>query len=709
MRWWLLRQLKSKDRETFVKAAEKAGALREPLAVDLLVEALHSPSEWHRETAARALGEIGDPAAVRHLTKLLQDTDQLVRETARAALAKFGHAPAPRLSQPPAETRPPETPHAPGATPVPAAAEEPAADDIPATPVQTAQEKPEQPPDPAALLLQSVVSSVQPAPRKTRRPAANKGKAFKALDSIVAAEITIKPEAIKDKTPAGQLEDARAIPVVKTLLKDKDRSVRRAAIATLARVASPEVVPLLVGALRDSDSVVVGRASDALLRFSEAAREALRTVVRDEHDKARSAAIEVLRRIDPDWEKPQPAAPAGETSCEIAPDEPAAKESAEAPSGEPPIAAAPQAEEPPAAEAIAPSATPPIAWRDLLQTKPAEDPLPLLHLRDSLYAADLVIAATCELDLFSSLSAQPKDVATITTALGLQARPTDVMMTLLRALGLVVTNAGQFEASPIAARYLTQDSPFSLKPYLASQARRAPVQALLAVLRTGRPAAWSGDAARGDWAQAMQQDSFASEFTQAMDARGLVLAPHLADALPVEGRARLLDIAGGSGLYACAIVARHTQMTAAVLEVAPVDEIARQRLIERGFAEPVAVITGDMLVAIPEGYDLHLLSNVLHDWDEPVVRRILAHSFAALPPGGLVAIHDVHLLRDKSGPLPAAEYSALLMCATEGRCYSVAEIEAFLAEAGFVEPRFVSTFGEHSLISARKPQIVVTT
>jgi acetylserotonin N-methyltransferase len=57
---------------------------------------------------------------------------------------------------------------------------------------------------------------------------------------------------------------------------------------------------------------------------------------------------------------------------------------------------------------------------------------------------------------------------------------------------------------------------------------------------------------------------------------------------------------------------------------------------------------------------------VLHDWDEETVRKLLAKSHAALPAGGSLLVHDVHINAEKTGPLHAAEYSALLMNITEG-------------------------------------------
>ena len=53
--------------------------------------------------------------------------------------------------------------------------------------------------------------------------------------------------------------------------------------------------------------------------------------------------------------------------------------------------------------------------------------------------------------------------------------------------------------------------------------------------------------------------------------------------------------------------------------------------------------------------------------------------------GGMIMIHDAHLNAEKNGPLPVAEYSVLLMFSTEGRCYSISEMEDMLDETEFSE------------------------
>ena len=93
---------------------------------------------------------------------------------------------------------------------------------------------------------------------------------------------------------------------------------------------------------------------------------------------------------------------------------------------------------------------------------------------------------------------------------------------------------------------------------------------------------------------------------------------------------------------------------------------------------------------------------MLHDWDVPVVRRLLASSFAALPDGGLLLIHDAFLNAAKNGPLHVAEYSVLLMHSSEGRCYSTAEMSDYLTGAGFRDVTYRDT------AAARMPAMAVS-
>jgi predicted O-methyltransferase YrrM len=335
---------------------------------------------------------------------------------------------------------------------------------------------------------------------------------------------------------------------------------------------------------------------------------------------------------------------------------------------------------------------------------PRTDPTGLLRYRDGIYAADFLACAIVHLDLFTWLDGHPSSAREICDHFEVDPRPVDVLLTLCRANGLLRKEGDTISVTELAREHLVAGSPWSLAPYYASLEDRPVVQEVLKVLRTGKPAHWESEMAEADWHGAMEEPEFAEMFTAAMDCRGVFLGQRLAERLDLTGRERVLDIGGGSGIYACCLAAANARLGATVFEKDPVDAIAKRLVADRGLGERVEVVAGDMFVdPYPGGHDVHLLSNVLHDWDLPEVERILRKSLGSLPAGGLLVAHEAFLDEDKAGPLPVAEYSTILVTITQGRCYGVQEIAEVMERVGFEGVRWFDTAADRSAIVASKP------
>jgi SAM-dependent methyltransferase len=333
----------------------------------------------------------------------------------------------------------------------------------------------------------------------------------------------------------------------------------------------------------------------------------------------------------------------------------------------------------------------------------ATDPTPLYRVRDGVYAADLLTVAIAELDLFTVVrDAGAVGVAELCERLGLDPRAADVMVTYLVARGLLERgDDGRIGVTRLSAEHLVAGSPLDLRAYFGSLRERPACAELLDVLRTGEPAGWAS--ASEAWTERLDEPDFARRITAAMDARAAFLGPRLAAVLSEIPARRVLDVGGSSGAYACALVDARPGLRATVFERPPVDAAARTLVADRGYSGRVDVATGDMFAdPLPAGHDLHLFSHVLHDWGEAEVRALLAASFAALPPGGRIVDHDTHIDARKAGPLPVAEYSVLLMHSTPGKCWSVGELEAMLADAGFAAVEERPTGGDRTAIVAQK-------
>ena len=298
--------------------------------------------------------------------------------------------------------------------------------------------------------------------------------------------------------------------------------------------------------------------------------------------------------------------------------------------------------------------------------------------------------------------------------LGLAERPTDVLLTYCAALGLVdrdVEAGDRITLTELGRRHLVAGSPFDLRPVLrvvgrTPGGRRAGGGAADGSAGgVGERAARRGRPRTGLVVQRLGDVTFAERITAAMDARGAFLAPALAAVLADVPVTALLDVGGSSGVYAAAVLAARPGARGAVFERPPVDTAARSLLAARGLADRIDVVSGDMFVdPLPPGFDVHLYSQVLHDWDAARVRHLLASSFAALPPGGLLVDHDTHVDADKRGPLPVAEYWVLLVHSTPGKCWSVGELGAMARDAGFVDVQHRAAAGDRGVVMARKPR-----
>lgn len=342
-----------------------------------------------------------------------------------------------------------------------------------------------------------------------------------------------------------------------------------------------------------------------------------------------------------------------------------------------------------------------------LTQRPTSDPAIILRFRDRQYAADLIAAALLEFDLFSFIQRHPGiSCAELCEHFGWQSRPADVLLTLCRASGFIVSGAnGGTELTSVGREFLAADSPWFLGPYYRPIADSPVLKDYASILKTGKPANWQAKSGGADWHESMKDETFANNFTELMNCRGIVFGQHLAEAAAhqLSNRSHLLDVGGGSGIYSTTMVARHPHLRATVLEQPPVDTIARREIERHGLSDRVSVVAANMFSdSWPVDADVILMSNLLHDWGAAEAQSIVDKAAAVLAPGGLLIIHGAIINREKTGPLPVAEYSSLLMNITQGKCYSVEEYHDFLRPHGFELHRYQDTVGDRGFIMATK-------
>jgi len=106
------------------------------------------------------------------------------------------------------------------------------------------------------------------------------------------------------------------------------------------------------------------------------------------------------------------------------------------------------------------------------------------------------------------------------------------------------------------------------------------------------------------------------EFLAGMHGFGLISSPRVVAAFDLSRFRRLVDLGGATGHLVTAACARYPAMRAAVFDLAPVIEVARQYLSASPVSERIELLPGDFFChPLPEA-DLCSLGRVLHDWSE---------------------------------------------------------------------------------------------
>ncbi len=343
----------------------------------------------------------------------------------------------------------------------------------------------------------------------------------------------------------------------------------------------------------------------------------------------------------------------------------------------------------------------------MTQTTPRSDatqmPNPTLLMRLALaYRSSMVLFAAAELDVFTALAALPAAAGEVATRLGTEAEPTRMLLDACVAEGLLTREADRYANTPAAAAFLVRGE----RAYIAHGLKFAedlyPAWGQLAqMVRTGRPTMPPETVLGED-----KEKTRAFVLAMHERARGMsAVLPHGAD---FGGRRRLLDVGGGPGTYSIALVQRTPGLTSTVLDRPGVLEVTREIVDSHGCGDRIELLPGDYLTSsFGNGYDAALLSGMMHRETPANCRKLLAKTFEAMEPGGMVVVSDVFFDDDEKNSPPFATYFALnmMLMSDEGSAHAKTEMAAWMREAGFanIESRPLPPPNPHTLVLGTKP------
>ena len=149
----------------------------------------------------------------------------------------------------------------------------------------------------------------------------------------------------------------------------------------------------------------------------------------------------------------------------------------------------------------------------------------------------------------------------------------------------------------------------------------------------------------------------------------------------------IVDVGGSRGTLLAWFLKAVPEATGVLFDRPESLATAPDYLASAGVADRTELVPGSFLTEVPDG-DLHVLSHVLHNWDDENVRRIVANCARAARPGGSLVVIE-YVLPPVPEPVVGQVMDVLMMVVLGGKERTLDEHRGLIEPAGYTFTREV--------------------
>lgn len=268
--------------------------------------------------------------------------------------------------------------------------------------------------------------------------------------------------------------------------------------------------------------------------------------------------------------------------------------------------------------------------------------------------------------LFEALSELGSSIDELTLQLQRPRRMLEALCATLVPAGVLVHENGLLEIAEPHKMTLAPGGPGSMLSYIKWMGFQYSQFDLL-IDATDRCPDWSG------WMDCLDELACRNGYASAMTA-----------CLPFDSMDSVLDLGGGSGIYARYLCERFPRLRVTVFDRPPVAEIAQRRIESWGLATRVHVLAGDFNEdVLPAGHGAVFASNVIHGKSEAQVIHLMDKVLHALKPGGIFVIHGNHIEGAFGHSLEAGLLHLTMVMNGGGTSHTVNRLQSLGEQSGF--------------------------
>lgn len=319
------------------------------------------------------------------------------------------------------------------------------------------------------------------------------------------------------------------------------------------------------------------------------------------------------------------------------------------------------------------------------------------------YAPTLILEAAIHHRVFDALDEQPKSASALAAETATDERALRSILDALVGFEFLAKDAhGHYSNTPESSAFLVMTKPgFQGGIFQHTSTQLLPKWLQLnEVVKTGRPASAVNQEGNGT--------EFFEQFVEAIFPMSYLAAQTLGKSLHLGSAStpvKALDIAAGSGVWGVALAQQSPQVAVTAVDWAGVLPVTRRVVSRFGLEKQFTFVEGDLLEAdYGDGFQIATLGHIIHSEGEARSKQLLQKVFAALAPGGTIAIAEMVPNHERTGPPHALIFAVNMIINTEaGNTYSFEEMSDWLREAGFQNVRQLEAPAPSPLILADKP------
>ena len=287
-----------------------------------------------------------------------------------------------------------------------------------------------------------------------------------------------------------------------------------------------------------------------------------------------------------------------------------------------------------------------------------------------------ILLTAIELGIFTVLDKHMLPSKEIAQKINADERATDRLMNALVALGFLRKVRGKFYNSENASQYLVKGKPEFMGGLFHSIGLWNTWNSLTESVKAGTSAAERKPSLGGiDWLES---------FIGAMHYRGVKEAKIVAMMLEFSNVNRMLDVGGGSGVFAMEFIKKNPNIKAVVFDLPDVIPITGRYVAREKMTEKISFLSGNYLADdLGNGYDLILLSAIVHINSLEENNLLIKKCYDSLNSGGQIVIKDWVMNEDRTEPAGGAYFALNMLVGTErGDTYTETEMRNWFTNAG---------------------------